>query len=225
MQRTSLPTAGGVQQARVDTALRELAEGASEGLPPGWSKVVRGATIAHVDRLADELDQAVATTDLAMDRGQGWWKVITVVQWLFFIAAVVGGLVAGMPMDRIVAAFGGGREGRAQGQIGEEQLAGGGGVLAAGLGEFAVQAEQPQGLRQSYETGEAVRYQHPQRAELRPPQQVSIVDGLQQIPEGEVHGDAFQLFRVLGSEAGQFRRLLPLFQQRKPVRFQNFQVL
>ena len=92
MQRTSLPTAGGVQLARVDTALRELAEGASEGLPPGWSKVVRGATIAHVDRLADELDQAVATTDLAMDRGQGWWKVITVVQWLFFIAAVVGGV-------------------------------------------------------------------------------------------------------------------------------------
>ena len=92
VQRTSLPTAGGVQQARVDTALRELAEGASEGLPPGWSKVVRGATIAHVDRLADELDQAVATTDLAMDRGQGWWKVITVVQWLFFIAAVVGGV-------------------------------------------------------------------------------------------------------------------------------------
>lgn len=86
-------------------------------------------------------------------------------------------------------------------------------------------AEQPQGLRQSYETGEAVCHQHPQRAELRPPQQVSIVDGLQQIPEGEVHGDAFQLFRVLGSEAGQFRRLLPLLQQRKPVRFQNFQIL
>ncbi len=44
------------------------------------------------------------------------------------------------------AAGGGGREGRAQGQIGEEQLAGGGGVLAAGVGEFAVQAEQAQGL-------------------------------------------------------------------------------
>ena len=54
---------------------------------------------------------------------------------------------------------------------------------------------------------------------------VSVVDGFQQMPEGEVHGDAFQLFRVLGSEAGQFRCLLPLFQQRKPVRFQNFQIL
>ena len=86
-------------------------------------------------------------------------------------------------------------------------------------------AEQPQGLRQSHEAGEAVCHQYPQRAELRPAQQVSIVDGLQQIPEGEVHGDAFQLFRVLGSEARQFRRLLPLLQQRQPVRFQNFQIL
>ena len=90
---------------------------------------------------------------------------------------------------------------------------------------YAQSAEQPQGLRQSHEAGEAVCHQYPQRAELRPAQQVSIVDGLQQIPEGEVHGDAFQLFRVLGSEARQFRRLLPLLQQRKPVRFQNFQIL
>lgn len=92
VQRTSLPTAGGVQEARVDAALRELAEGASEGLPPGWSKVVRAATIAHRDTLADELDQAVATTDLAMDRGQGWWKAVTVLQWLVFVVAVAGGV-------------------------------------------------------------------------------------------------------------------------------------
>ena len=67
---------------------------------------------------------------------------------------------------------------------------------------FDLTAEQPQGLRQSYETGEAVCHQHPQRAELRPPQQVSIVDGLQQIPEGEVHGDAFQLCLLYTSGKG-----------------------
>ncbi|MGB3955499.1 MAG: GTPase [Brooklawnia sp.] len=91
VQRTSLPTAGGVQKARVDTALRGLAGDAAKGLPPRWAEVVREATVAHRDVLADELDQAVATTDLAMDRGQGWWKAVTVLQWLVFIVAVVGG--------------------------------------------------------------------------------------------------------------------------------------
>lgn len=92
VQRTSLPTAGGVQHARIDSALRGLADQASEGLPSKWAGVVRQATTAHRDALADELDQAVATSDLAMDRGQGWWKVVMVLQWLIFAAAVVGGL-------------------------------------------------------------------------------------------------------------------------------------
>lgn len=92
VQRTSLPTAGGVQQARVDTALRGLAESASEGLPAGWATVVRDATLAHRDSLADELDQAIATTDLEMNRGHGWWKVTTFLQWLIFLIAVAGGL-------------------------------------------------------------------------------------------------------------------------------------
>lgn len=92
VQRTSLPTAGGVQHARIDSALRELAGQASAGLPAGWAAIVREKTVAHRDGLADELDQAVATTDLAMNRGQGWWQVVKVLQWLIFAAAVVGGL-------------------------------------------------------------------------------------------------------------------------------------
>lgn len=92
VQRTSLPSAGGVQQARVDSALRGLADGAAAGLPSDWAKVVRETTLTHRDTLADELDQAVATTDLAMERGQGWWKVISVLQWIIFAIAVAGGL-------------------------------------------------------------------------------------------------------------------------------------
>lgn len=91
VQRTSLPTAGGVQQTRVDTALRGLAGDAAKGLPPRWAEAVREVTVAHRETLTDELDQAVATTDLAMDRGQGWWKAVTVLQWLVFIIAVIGG--------------------------------------------------------------------------------------------------------------------------------------
>lgn len=91
VQRTSLPAAGGVQQARVDTALRGLAVAAAVGLPGSWAQVVREATVAHRQTLSDELDQAVATTDLAMDRGQGWWQVVTVLQWIILAVAVAGG--------------------------------------------------------------------------------------------------------------------------------------
>lgn len=92
VQRTSLPTAGGVQHARIDSALRGLADQASAGLPAKWANIVRETTTTHRDVLADELDQAVATSDLAMDRGQGWWKIVTVLQWLIFAAALVGGV-------------------------------------------------------------------------------------------------------------------------------------
>ena len=91
VQRTSLPTAGGVQIARVDIALRGLAVSSSEGLPDGFATAVREATLAHRTDLPDELDRAVAATDLAMDRGQGWWSLVQVLQWMIFVAAVVGG--------------------------------------------------------------------------------------------------------------------------------------
>ena len=92
VQRTSLPKAGGVQQARVDTALRGLAESASQGLPERWAGKVREATLTNRERLADDLDTAVGTTDLAMDTGHGWWTLVKVLQWIIFIIAVVGGL-------------------------------------------------------------------------------------------------------------------------------------
>ncbi|GAA1392528.1 YfjP family GTPase [Luteococcus peritonei] len=96
VQRTGVNRGGmsfnGVQQARVDSAVRAVADEASAGLPRGWADAVRTASRRDDKLLADELDKAVATTDLAMDRGQGWWKIFQVLQWLL-IAAVVVGLV------------------------------------------------------------------------------------------------------------------------------------
>ena len=82
VQRTSLPTTNGVQRARVDSAVRAVADEAAAGLPRGWADAVRTASRQGESTLPDQLDRAIATTDLAMDRGQGWWKVITVLQWL-----------------------------------------------------------------------------------------------------------------------------------------------
>ena len=89
--RTSLPARSGVQQARVDSALRTLADEASTGLTRGWSDAVRATTRRSADGLSDALDTAVATTDLDLDRHRRWWAAVRVLQWVL-VAAVVAGL-------------------------------------------------------------------------------------------------------------------------------------
>jgi GTP-binding protein EngB required for normal cell division len=89
--RTSLPPRSGVQQARVDSALRTLADEASAGLTRGWSDAVRATTRRSSDGLADALDTAVATTDLDLVAHRRWWAAVRVLQWVL-VAAVVAGL-------------------------------------------------------------------------------------------------------------------------------------
>ena len=89
--RTSLPGRSGVQQARVDTALRTLADEASDGLRRGWSDAVRATTRRSGAGLSDALDRAVATTDLDVDRHRRWWSAVRVLQWVL-VAGVVAGL-------------------------------------------------------------------------------------------------------------------------------------
>ncbi len=90
--RTSLPTRSGVQQARVDTAVRDLAAEASGGLTRGWTDAVKIAARSQESRLPDALDRAVARTDLDVDRRRRWWQVVRVLQWIL-LAAVVAGLL------------------------------------------------------------------------------------------------------------------------------------
>jgi GTP-binding protein EngB required for normal cell division len=90
--RTSLPSTTGVQKARVDTAIRGLADDASQGLSRGWTKAIRAAARSHQDAVPDALDRAVGTTNLDLDRHRGWWNVVRVLQWLL-VAVVVAGLL------------------------------------------------------------------------------------------------------------------------------------
>jgi GTP-binding protein EngB required for normal cell division len=90
--RTSLPSTTGVSKARVETALRTLADEAASGLPRGWSSAVRAAARVHAVELPDALDNAVASTDLDVDRHRSWWQVVRVLQWLL-VTAVVAGLL------------------------------------------------------------------------------------------------------------------------------------
>ena len=89
--RTSLPATSGVQKARVETAIRALADETSEGLNRGWADAIKSAARASEGVLPDTLDRAVATTDLDLAAHRTWWQAVRVLQWLL-LAGVVGGL-------------------------------------------------------------------------------------------------------------------------------------
>ena len=89
--RTSLPATSGVQRARVDTALRTLADQAAQGLARGWAEAVKRAARSAQDTLPDQVDRAIATTDLDLAGHRRWWQGVRVLQWLL-LAAVVAGL-------------------------------------------------------------------------------------------------------------------------------------
>jgi GTP-binding protein EngB required for normal cell division len=92
LARTSLPAATPVQRARMDTAVRTITTKAAAGLSRPWADSVRSAIRRGEETLGDELDTAVAGTDLGVARSPRWWGVARFVQWTLFLAALGGGL-------------------------------------------------------------------------------------------------------------------------------------
>ncbi|MEV0284567.1 MULTISPECIES: ABC transporter [unclassified Kribbella] len=90
--RSSLPAATPVQRARMDTAVRTITNKAAEGLSRPWADSVRTAVRRREESLGDELDQAVARTDLGTSNNPGWWSAVRFIQWLLFLVALGGGL-------------------------------------------------------------------------------------------------------------------------------------
>jgi GTP-binding protein EngB required for normal cell division len=88
--RTSLPATSGVQKARVDTAVRTLADQAAQGLTRGWADEIKRAARSAEDALPDRVDRAIATTDLDLAKHRRWWQLIRVLQWLLVAAVIVG---------------------------------------------------------------------------------------------------------------------------------------
>ena len=88
--RTSLPATSGVQKARVDTAVRTLADQAAQGLTRGWADQIRRAARSAEDALPDRVDRAIATTNLDLAQHRRWWQLIRVLQWLLVATVVVG---------------------------------------------------------------------------------------------------------------------------------------
>jgi hypothetical protein len=87
-----LPGPSAVQRARVDSALREIAERSADGLPDPWPAAIRSAATSARPALPDLLDRAVAGADLDVARRPRWWRAVGAVQALFAATAIAGGL-------------------------------------------------------------------------------------------------------------------------------------
>jgi GTP-binding protein EngB required for normal cell division len=94
--RSSMPTTGQVQQARVETTVRDLCDGVSEGLAQPWVRAVRHASTSRFADLGDRLDRVVTTTDLGMTGTPLWCRAVRVLQWVLLLTALAGALWLGV---------------------------------------------------------------------------------------------------------------------------------
>jgi hypothetical protein len=67
-----------------------VGDAAARGAPPAWVEPIRSAVRGASDRLPDELDQAVARTDLDVDHRPGWWGAVGVAQSVALAVLLVG---------------------------------------------------------------------------------------------------------------------------------------
>jgi GTPase Era involved in 16S rRNA processing len=88
--RTTIPEPNAVQRARLDSAVRDIADRATAGMPRAWEDAVRAASIAKVDHYTAGLDEAVAHTDLGVSKTPWWWRAVQALQWLLLATALAG---------------------------------------------------------------------------------------------------------------------------------------
>ena len=74
----------------MDTAVRNITNKAAGGLSRPWVDSVRTAIRKREESLGDELDQAVARTDLGANNNPSWWAAARFLQWLLFLVTLGG---------------------------------------------------------------------------------------------------------------------------------------
>ncbi len=88
LTRTTLPAATPAQKARVDLAVRNVADGMAATLPARWAEAVRSAAAAP-DDVAETLDSAVRGVDLRL-REPTWWRPLELVELAIAALTVIG---------------------------------------------------------------------------------------------------------------------------------------
>jgi GTP-binding protein EngB required for normal cell division len=94
--RSSMPTTGHVERARVETTVRDLCDDVSDGLAQPWVRSVRQASTSRFPDLGDRLDRAVTTTDLGVSGTPLWCRGVRVLQWVLFLTALAGAVWLGV---------------------------------------------------------------------------------------------------------------------------------
>lgn len=88
--RTSMPAATQVQHARVESAVRQVADAASEGLTLPWARSIRAASTENFTDLGDRLDRVITDTDLGIGKVPFWCQLVRFLQWLLLLTAFGG---------------------------------------------------------------------------------------------------------------------------------------
>lgn len=89
VHRSSMPTMAASGRAQANSGVREYALRASADLPAEWADAVRDTAEDALPQLPEELDRAVARTKLHARVSYGW-SIVTILQWLALMAALVG---------------------------------------------------------------------------------------------------------------------------------------
>ncbi len=89
VHRTSLPPLDAAGRAQANKGLRAYAAAAADGLSPAWANAVADRAESITDKLPDALDRAAARTRLPAQPSKPW-GILTFIQWLALLAALVG---------------------------------------------------------------------------------------------------------------------------------------
>lgn len=92
---TSRPPLSVAQSATIKQSVNTYLSKATDGMPVGWSEELRASTTDHLDELDQDIDVAIATTDLAIDKKSWWWPLTKVLQWASIVVALGGALWLG----------------------------------------------------------------------------------------------------------------------------------
>lgn len=100
MRRLHLGTGDGPHSMQISPAaesalqvrLRELTDKYSEGRPKVWARDMKAVARQAGADVPDKLSRAVSSTDLGVQpRKVGWWRFMNFLQWIGWLAAIVGG--------------------------------------------------------------------------------------------------------------------------------------
>jgi hypothetical protein len=83
------PAPAGARQSEVDNAITRFSDSAGGQLPASWKRSLRDAARSNAAQVPGALATAVREASAGPARVPGWWRLISVWQWLLIAVAIV----------------------------------------------------------------------------------------------------------------------------------------